>query len=154
MLKNRLAIAKRTGIIAALSSAALLIAPAAAMANGGNWAAQLGNTGQGCYAYTNWTSDTVIARVYQQSNDATCNILMYQTWRSSGESTDGGTAYANTTGSGQTATAIHPGSSPDDFYYGPDGSGYLCVNVYGTNSTTGQEAEAVYGTNCPTYPIS
>jgi hypothetical protein len=152
MLKNRLAIAKRTGIIAAVSSAALLIAPAAAMANGGNWAAQLGNTGQGCYAYTNWTSDHVIAKVYQQSKDATCNILMYQTWRSSGGSTDGGTASANTSGAGQTA--VIPGSSPGYFYYGPDGSGYLCVNVYGTNATTGQQAEAVYGTNCPTYPTS
>jgi hypothetical protein len=140
MLKNRLAIAKRTGIIAAVSSAALLIAPAAAMANGGNWAAQLG------------TSDHVIAKVYQQSKDATCNILMYQTWRSSGESTDGGTASANTSGAGQTA--VIPGSSPGYFYYGPDGSGYLCVNVYGTNATTGQQAEAVYGTNCPTYPTS
>jgi hypothetical protein len=144
--ENRHAIAKRTGIIAALSSAVLLITPGAAMANGGNWAEQLGPAGQGgCYVYTNWTSDHVTGRIYQQGSDATCFVDISQWWRSTGDGT-GGQA-GNTSAQGQTLSVPDKGSY-GYYYYGPSGNDYLCVSVAGQNNSTGQEAGVVYGTNC------
>jgi len=145
LTRTRSAIARRTGIIAGLSSAVLLIMPGAAMANGGNWAAQLGTSGQGCYVYTNWTSDHVTGRIYQQGK-ATCFVSISQWWRSKGDGTSA-TATGNTSAQGQTLSV--PNNPPYDYYYyGPSGNDYLCVSVSGQNNVTGQESGVVYGTDC------
>ncbi|WP_037603695.1 hypothetical protein [Streptacidiphilus rugosus] len=99
----RLSKTLKTSLIAATSSAVLLIAPTSASASdiqyGGNWARQFDTAGQGCYAWTNWTSNTVTAHIYQQSDVEDCYIQIRQYPRgvASYSSSDGLTNSSNQT---------------------------------------------------------
>ncbi|GAB7184555.1 hypothetical protein ATKI12_4386 [Kitasatospora sp. Ki12] len=136
----------KTGIVAGLSSVVLAIAPNAAMANGGNWAVQLGGSAPACYGYTNWTGNHVTGKIYSQAGD-NCFVTITQWWRSSGVQTGADTEY--TWGSGTTAVAPH--NSYGYYYYGPAGNNdYLCVGVYvqDNDSPPPWYAFVTYGSGC------
>lgn len=137
-------------IVAALSATALAVAPTAAMANGGNWALQMGPTGSGCYAWTTWTSNHVSAHVYQQAqnydgSNVACSIEIQQYWRSNADST--GHEIGSTTATSTEASV--PNNAPYDYYYyGPSGSDYLCVEVSAEGNGAPYSGWVRYGTGC------
>ncbi len=137
----------RIGVLAAASTAALLVSPSPAVAqNGGNWDDQWGPVGQGCYAWTNWTTNHVTGHVYSQAGDH-CNIEVYQWWRSGGLGGGGSHDVEYTTGAGSTATT--PQNGYGYYYYGPSGNDYLCVTVYTRDVDRGPAVhQVVYGTGC------
>ncbi|MET8629933.1 hypothetical protein ABZW30_40485 [Kitasatospora sp. NPDC004669] len=123
--------------VAALIALGGLAAPNAAWANG-NWSTQLGPTGSGCFGWTNWTSDTVTAHIWQQSGYYNtmnaCTISIRQYWRSDYAQT--GVDARSTYGPSTEATV--PNNGYGYYYYGPASrngrTDYLCVEVRAYNN--------------------
>jgi hypothetical protein len=119
---------RKIATIGTLAAAAWFAASSPAMAAYSGWDTQLGVPGDGCYAYTTYTSNIVTPHIWEQAGNPgfTCILSVVHV----GFDGNNNLVYENSWGP-QSTTARSQAIDGPSWYYGPwDGNGWMCVRIY------------------------
>lgn len=123
--------AARAGMVGAMVVSGLMFASAPSALANGDWDTQIGPSGSGCYAYTTYTSNIVTPHIWQQPGNVydRCTLVTVHVGYDSNHNVQYSNRVEVVTSESSTA------ADGPSWYYGPwNGSGWMCVQIYASDS--------------------